>query len=187
MTMKVEIYGRNMQISERLDEYTRGKASRLERYLNGIEEARIDFAHAKTARNANDRQVAQITVRGKKFILRAEERAEDIFVAFDRALGKMQRQIERYKGKRYRGRGDGKSLRIPQEEVADAQLDEETPVIARRKRFNLVPMDELEAIEQMQLLGHEDFFVFYNVETNNVNVLYQRRNGTYGLIEPELG
>jgi putative sigma-54 modulation protein len=61
------------------------------------------------------------------------------------------------------------------------------PVIARRKRFTLVPMDETEAIEQMELLGHEDFFVFYNIDTNSVNVLYRRRDNTYGLIETEIG
>ena len=60
-------------------------------------------------------------------------------------------------------------------------------MIARRKKFSLVPMDELEAIEQMNLLGHEDFFIFYNIGNNAVNVLYKRRDGTYGIIEPELG
>jgi putative sigma-54 modulation protein len=71
------------------------------------------------------------------------------------------------------------------------QYDEESgelgPVIARRKRFVLVPMDEMEALDQMGLLGHENFFVFYNVNTNGINILYRRRDGTYGLIEPEVG
>jgi putative sigma-54 modulation protein len=69
---------------------------------------------------------------------------------------------------------------VEEEEVSE-------PVIARRKHFLLTPMDESEAIEQMQLLGHEDFFVFYNAATNLINVLYHRRDGTYGLIEPEIG
>jgi putative sigma-54 modulation protein len=66
-------------------------------------------------------------------------------------------------------------------------LDEETPVIVKRKRFVLTPMDEYEAIEQMKLLGHEDFFIFYNVNTSGINVLYKRRDQSYGLIEPEVG
>jgi putative sigma-54 modulation protein len=68
----------------------------------------------------------------------------------------------------------------------EAAEEEETPVIERRKRFLLTPMDELEAIEQMKLLGHENFFVFFNANTSAINVLYQRRDGTYGLIEPEI-
>ena len=98
----------------------------------------------------------------------------------------MQRRIERYKGKRHRGRGDGVSvsdLASPPEISTD---DEIAPVIARRKQFFISPMDELEAIEQMNLLGHEDFFVFFNANTNAINVLYKRRDDTYGLIEPEV-
>ena len=189
MTIDVEIFGRNMEITQQIDTYVTRRASRLDRYLSGIGEARVDLAYVKTARNAGDRSVAQITVRGKKIILRSEKRAVDVFVAFDRALDKMQRQISRYKGKHYRGRGDGKSLGevVGEEMDLEEELDPETPVIARRKIFTLAPMDELEALEQMKLLGHEDFFVFFNVATNSVNVLYLRRDGTYGLIVPDLG
>jgi putative sigma-54 modulation protein len=118
--------------------------------------------------------------------LRSEERADDIFAAFDTALDKLQRQIDRYKGKRYRGRGDGRSaaevVPIPEEEV---ELEEE-PVIVRRKKFALVPMNEAEAIEQMKLLGHDNFFIFFDADANQMKVLYRRWNGTYGLIEPEV-
>jgi putative sigma-54 modulation protein len=65
--------------------------------------------------------------------------------------------------------------------------EEEAPIIAKVKRFSLTPMDPMEALEQMLLLGHNNFFVFYNAHTNAVNVLYRRRDGTYGLIEPEIG
>ncbi len=188
MTIDVEIFGKNMNITDRVEGYVSKKASRLDRYLNGIEDARVDLAYVKSARNASDRHVAQITVRGKKFILRSEERSDDIFVAFDRALDKMQRQISRYKGKHYRGRGDGKSLGdVATEELEIEEEPEEEPVIARRKRFIILPMDEMEAIEQMRLLGHDDFFIFYNAASNAINVLYKRRDGTYGLIEPVLG
>jgi len=100
----------------------------------------------------------------------------------------LQRQIERYKGKHYHGRGDGKSA--SEVAIVDAEPEEaieEAPVIARRKQFTLTPMNELEAIEQMLLLGHENFFVFYNAETSSINVLYRRRDGTYGLIQPQVG
>lgn len=188
MALEVELYGRNLEITERIEEYVDKKVGKLDRFLPGIEEARVDLAYNKSARSAVDRQVAQITIRGKGFILRSEERADDIFAALDTALDKMQRRIERYKGKRYRGRGDGKSVA---EIFTPPAVEEETgelgPVIARRKRFLLAPMDEQEAIEQMQLLGHENFFLFFNANTNAVNVLYRRRDGNYGLLEPELG
>jgi len=190
MTMNVEVYGRNMDVTDRIRTYVSKKVSRLDRYLPGIEEARVDVAYVKSARSASDRQVAQITVRGKGFVLRSEERSDDIITALDTALDKMQRRIERYKGKRYRGRGDGRSAAevVPQivEEVEE-ESGELGPIIARRKRFTLHPMDEIEALEQMELLGHESFFVFYNANTHTVNVLYRRRDGTYGLIEPDVG
>ncbi len=188
MALEVEIYGRNLEVTDRINDYASKKISKLDRYLSDIEEIRVDLAYVKSARSAADRQVAQITVRGKGFILRSEERADDIFTALDSALDKMQRRIERFKGKRNRGRGDGR----PASEVALSQIIEEeeerpAPVIARRKRFSVAPMDEEEAIEQMSLLGHESFFVFFNVGSNAINILYKRRDGTYGLIEPEIG
>ena len=136
--------------------------------------------HRQVAKSAKDRQVAQLTVRSKGTFLRAEERTADMFASIDAIVDKMYRQIVRYKGKRYgRGRGPGE---IPPVE----EFEEEVPPrIVRTKRFQVAPMDEEEAVEQMELLGH-DFFVFFNVDTNEVNVIYRRKDGNYGLIEPEL-
>lgn len=186
MAVKAEIFARNMDVTQRIQDYITKKVSKLDRYISNIEETRVDLAYVKSARSASDRHVAQLTLRGRGYILRAEERADDIFAAIDAALDKMQRQIERYKGKRYRGRGDGTPAHevVPETEGIE---EEPAPIIARRKEFTLVPMDELEALEQMKLLGHENFFVFYNVNTNAINILYARRDGTYGLIEPKLG
>jgi putative sigma-54 modulation protein len=191
VTLKVEITARNLEVTERISDYVTKKVSKLDRYLTGIDEARVDLAQVKSARSAADRQVAQITVRGRGFILRAEEQSDNIFTALDTALDKIQRRMDRYKGKRHRGRFDGRTAAdvAPEvEEPVEAEAEEEeTPIIARRKRFTLLPMNEMEAIEQMLLLGHESFFVFYNADTNAVNVLYRRRDGSYGLIEPEIG
>ena len=190
MDGKVDIVTRNMELTDRINEYVNKKAVKLDRFINGIEETKVDLSFSKSARSASDRQVAQITLRGKGFILRTEERADDIFAAFDAALDKMQRQIERFKGKHYRGRGDGSSISELTQEPVEAltpEAGEEVAVIARRKHFTLVPMDENEALEQMSLLGHENFFVFYNANTHKMNVLYARRDGTFGLIEPEIG
>jgi putative sigma-54 modulation protein len=188
MTLEVDIYGRNMEVTERIQDYVNKKVAKLDRYMSGIEEARVELAYAKSARSAADRQVAQITVRGKGMILRSEERADDIFAALDAALEKLQRQMERYKGKHHRGRGDGRSAaEVVAPVTSEEEAEELAPAIVRRKRFVLAPMDEEEALEQMGLLGHENFFVFYNANTNSINVLYRRRDGNYGLIEPEIG
>jgi putative sigma-54 modulation protein len=101
----------------------------------------------------------------------------------------MQRQIDRYKGKHAHGRGDGRSAAevVELDELPVDETGELLPLIGRRKKFVLLPMNEDEAVEQMRLLGHDNFFIFYNANANKINVLYRRRNGTYGLIEPEIG
>ena len=187
MDPKIEIFARNLEVTDRIKDYVTKKVSKLDRFLTNIEDTRIDLVFEKSARSAADRQVAQITLRGKGFILRTEERADDLFAAIDAAVEKMQRQIARLKGKREIGRGDG----TPASEVARVEIEPDEDVlpatIVRRKQFTLVPMDEMEAMEQMALLGHENFFVFFNAATSKVNVLYRRRDGNYGLIEPEIG
>lgn len=186
MSPKLEIQARNMDITKRINDYVTKKANKLDRFLPTIEETRVELTFEKSARSAADRHVAQITVRGKNLLLRSEERADDVFAAFDIALDKLQRQIERYKGKRYRGRGDGRSAAEVMPPSEEEEIEEE-PVIVRRKKFALLPMNEAEAIEQMRLLGHDNFFIFFDADANKIKVLYRRRNGTYGLIEPEVG
>ncbi len=186
MTVEVEISARNLEVTKRIKDYVTKKASKLDRYLNEIDQIKVELAYIKSARIASDRQVAQITVHGRHTLLRTEERADDIFAAFDAAYDKMQRQLERFKGKHHRGRGDGRSAAKAGEPAQEESVREGSSLIARRKTFILVPMDEVEALEQMKQLGHENFFIFYNVETKAINVLYQRRDGSYGLIEPRV-
>lgn len=189
MTQKIETLARNMRLTDNTREYVEKKAAKLERYLQEIDQVRIELSHVKSARSALDRQVAQITVHGKGFILRSEERADDIHAAFDTALDKIQRQIDRYKGKHYRGRGDGRSAAevVEEEELPVDETGELLPLIGRRKKFIVLPMTEDEALEQMRLLGHNNFFIFFNADQNAIQVLYRRHNGTYGLIEPVVG
>ncbi len=172
MTVKIEILARNLDLTDKMRETLNKKVSKLSRFLRNLDEARV----------ASDRFVAQITIRGRGYILRTEERADEVMTAFDAALDKMERQIERFKGKRRRGRGDGRSaaevLAIAAEEESAAPSE-----IVRRKAFELHPMTEAEALEQMKLLSHDNFFIFYNAETGQINVMYRSRDGTYGLIE----
>ena len=185
--LEVHINVNNLELDERLNDYITKKVAKLDRFLDILAEAQVDLNYAETARNANDRHVAQITIRGKGVHLRAEERTDDMFASVDAVLDKLYRQIERFKGKHWRKRGDRRSMK----DIAESQaLDEEdtegeNEIIARRKRMFLTPMDELEAIEQMALLDHQNFFVFLNAETNQVNILYRRVDGKLGLIESE--
>src|SRR6185295_18640729 len=189
MTQKIETVVHNMRLTDNVRDYVEKKAAKLERFLQEIDEIRVELSHVKSARSALDRQVAQITVHGKGFILRSEERADDIHAAFDAALEKIQRQIDRYKGKHYHGRGDGRSAAemFEEEELPVDDTGELLPLIVRRKKFIVIPMNEDEAVEQMRLLGHNNFFVFFNAEYNSIQVLYRRRDGSFGLIEPVVG
>ncbi len=189
MEDKIAIYSKNLEISDRTHDYVVNKIGKVDRFLSDIDEIRVDLSHMKNARNAADRYSSQITIRGKGFILRTEEKADDLSVAIDASMDKMMRQIERFKGKRARGRGDGKSVAETLPAEMDHSIDlekEEAPRITRHKKFAVLPMSEEEAIEQMQLTAHDDFFVFYNADKAAINILYKRSDDTYGVIEPEI-
>ncbi len=186
--MELTITGKNIEINDTIRKYAEKKIGRLDRYLPNIIDGRVELVVDEGARAAEDRQIAQVTLRTKKVILRAEEASADIFASIDAVVEKMQRQVDRYKGKRFAKRGaEGEVESAVAGEAVEAEDEaaEESRTVARVKRFRMVPMDETEAIEQMELLGH-DFFVFFNVNVNQINVLYRRRNGEYGLIQPEL-
>ena len=151
MAVQVVINVRNMELGDRLQDYITKKVAKLDRYLDTLEEAKVDLTYVKSARSASDRQVAQLTIRGKGVLLRAEERTDDIFASVDAVLAKIYRQIERYKGKHWRSRGDGRSAADVAPDVPEAQTDlaETDEIVVRRKRFMLTPMNVREAIEQV--------------------------------------
>ncbi len=188
--MELEINGQNMDITPRLQNYLEKKTARLDRYMPNLSSVRVDLATENT-RSAVERQVAQITVRDSRgTILRAEERSNDMFAAIDAVIDKLYRQIDRYRGRRrakIRTNGD----MTPEEylgeplPIEDDQIQVVEQGIVRYKRFAVHPMSPQEAIDQMELLGH-DFFVFFNADEEGINVLYRRRDGNYGLLQPEL-
>ncbi len=180
--MKLVVQGKGIEITDHLRDYVEKKLGKLDRYLATITEARIELSAEKT-RSHQDRQVAQLTIRTNRSILRAEERTGDIFMSVDMVMDKIKRQIDRYKKKR-RSKNRGAPAEKPPEETV-VQEDTEGRIV-RVKRFQVTPMDAPEAIEQMELLGH-DFFVFYNVNEGRLNVVYTRRDGNYGLLQPEMG
>lgn len=187
--MELKIHAQNINVTTRLRNYVEKKTGRLDRYMPNLEEVRVDLSLQK-ARNAVERQVAQVTIRDRRgTILRAEEHSNDIFAAVDAVVDKLYRQIQRYRGRRRRNwrsnQGEEMAYMGDPLPIDDLMDDEEDGQIVRSKRFSLQPMSAEEAIEQMELLGH-GFFVFFNSEDEEVNVLYRRHDGNYGLLQPEL-
>jgi len=175
----VSVFTRNMEMTPHLSEYVDQKVEKLDRYLPSIDEARMDLTVENT-RNAAHRQVAQLTVRVRGKILRAEERTQDMFASIDAVLDKMYRQIARYKGKR-----QDRVHAVAEELDTGEAVEETTGEIVRVKRFDVLPMVPEEAIEQMELLGHS-FYVFLNADEGAINIVYKRGDGNYGLLQPEL-
>jgi len=190
--MQLVLKGKNFIISDRIREYVEKKISKFDRYLPDIDETRVEITEEKT-KSAKDSKVVQITLRANGTILRAEERGEAIYACIDAVAEKMHRQIVRYKGKRIdrwqgqtnKRRNDYSVMPELDPEVLDALAEEGERRIVRTKRFTAHPMNQDEAVEQMELLGH-DFFVFYNAELGRINVLYRRADNNYGLLDPEL-
>jgi len=191
--MKLNVHGRNIEVTDWIHQYVEKKVERLERYLPQAKEARAELAYSET-RAAADRYTAQLTIWANGRILRAEESTGDIFASIDAIMDKMSRQIERYKGRRYKNKRREAAAGAADADLAATTLPEEAEVeaedllgnIVRTKRFLVQPMSQEEAIEQMELLGH-DFFVFYSVDADAMNVLYRRKDGNYGLLQPENG
>ncbi len=176
--MQLIVSGKNFEVSDRLREYVERKIGKLDRYLPTLTEARVELTLENT-KNASQSQVVQVTLRNNGTILRGEERSADFTASVDAVLDKLTKQIDRYKTKRHRGRAAG------ERETPAEEPDISGPRIVRTKQFRTPPISEEEAIEQMEMLGH-NFFVFFNRERGAINVLYRRNDGNYGLIEPEM-
>ena len=204
--MDVTIRGHNLKISDNLRDYTENKLDKLDRYLPHIADVHVDLSRQNTARGV-DWTVAQITLRHRRgAILRAEEKLrgsdnDATQAAIGQAVDKMYRRIQRFKGKGKRNRRGRERFvatteeldiaealpgyedveEVPEEAVVEAEEQE----IVRRKDIPVSAMNEVEAIEQMELLGH-NFFVFYNVASGSVNILYKRTAGGYGVLVPQI-
>jgi putative sigma-54 modulation protein len=183
------VKGKNIEISEPLHSYVEKKLSKLDRHFDGITAMTVELS-AEPRKSSNNGQVVQVTMQVNGQILRAEEASADMFMAVDSVVEKLERSIERYKSKLHRKDDIRKSRREEARNVemapvmTDAEISEDTG-ITHTKHFPIKPMSPREATEQMELLGH-DFYLFYNEDTTNVSVVYKRRNGTYGLLIPEM-
>jgi putative sigma-54 modulation protein len=183
--MRVTVKGKNVHVSDSLKAYVEKKLQKLTKYFSNIKDAQV------TQTIQRNWHVIEVQVEGDGVFLRGEERSPDMYACVDAIVEKLEKQVKRFKGKLMlhprEGVGAAMAAEVegPVETVED--LDEEEgplPGVVRTKRFAIKPMTPDEAAMQMELLNH-DFFVFLNGETDQVNVLYRRKDGNYGLIEPE--
>jgi len=180
--MKFEIRGRNIEITDALREYTTKRLSKLEKYIEDVKEVQVALSVE------GDKHKVEVTIPLNGMILRGEEATDDMYSAIDLVEEKLEKQIEKHKTKLYKQhRGVGLKKTFQEQIRLDLDQSEqkiERFKVVRSKRFALKPMDTEEAIMQMNMLGHS-FFVFWNPESEQVNVVYRRKDSNYGLIEPE--
>lgn len=183
--MRNNVRGENIEVTPALREYVEKKLSKLERYFDNEVDA---TAHVNLKYYNDQESKIEVTIPMPHLVLRAEEHHEDMYAAIDLVTDKLERQIRKHKTKVNRKlreqQVDTKYLIHSGNGEADLQKEDDDELeVVRTKRFNLKPMDSEEAILQMNMLGH-NFFVFTNAETNRTNVVYRRKDGKYGLIEP---
>ncbi len=173
--MRLSVKGRNLEITEPLRRYAEEKVQRLTKYLEHIVTANVVLAVEK------HRQIAEVTLRVRDLTIRAEESTGDLYSAIDLVTEKLERQILRYKERIVDRTGPRAGT---ESRAAGGAGAEGAPRVVKTKRFAVKPAEVDEAILQMNLLGHS-FYVFRNARTDEVNVVYRRKDGHYGLIEPE--
>ncbi len=178
--MKLTINARNMSVTPAITQRIEKKTATMSRYLWPETELQV-----KMRKEKDDRRVVEITVpMGKNVILRSEASAEDnLFLAIDQALAKMERQIRKHRTKLGKNLREEAFSEVP-EYIEDEPAEDEDRKVVRRKSFPVRPMSVEDAAIEMELLGHS-FFVFVNIDTDRTNVLYLRKDGNLGLLEPE--
>ena len=180
--MRLQVKGRNVEVSESIRRYAEEKLGKLEKQLADPTQVELELALESNPSIADD-HVAEATIWTKGPILRAREASADHKASIDQLVDKLERQVKRYREKRRARRGAAAAAMdtIPEEAIPI----ESEPRIVKSKQFAVKPMSPEEAVLQLELVGH-DFFVFQNADTMDVNVVYRRRDGAFGLIEPQL-
>lgn len=185
--MQVTIHEKNLTLSDNQRDYINKKVEHLKTFEERVDDestkVKVEIQTSKI-KTTNKKMKVQVTMYVPNAVIRAEVNALTVQEGIDLAVDKLRKQIERYKTKK--NRRDKKGKWIPAstlEKISATQLaSEEISALAKRKKFDLEPMHEEEAIEQLELLGH-DFYAFLNRESNQVNVIYKREDGTYGLLD----
>ncbi len=172
--MKINTRGSNLEVTEAIADYINKKISKLDKYFENPEEFTASVL-IKTNRNS---EIVEVTIPIRKVILRAEESSDDLYKSIDLVSEKLERQIRKNKTRLNR-KTQEISFVFP---IMDEEVEEEKGSIIKRKQIDMKPMNEEEAILQMNLIGH-DFFLFENADTNTPSVIYKRKDGNYGIIE----
>lgn len=178
--MKITFKGKHIEVTDAMREYIEKKLNKIDRHFDHILEVIVTLSVEK------NRQIVEATLQARRALIRAEEETDDMYASIDKVADKLERQIQKYKEKYFQKPYPNTEKKgLTQEEVAaENSGPNKIAKIVRTKRFAIKPMSVEEAAMQMDLLGH-NFFVFANDNTNKVNVLYKRRDGNFGLIEPE--
>ena len=172
--MLLNFVGKNIELTESLKNVAEKKFSKLDKYFSEEAEARVVFSTVR------EEQTVEVTIFLPKTIIRAEETTDDMYSSMDNAVDALARQIRKHKTKLKRRYQNNETIRF--DEIAEKEKEEPENKIVKRKNFELSPMNEEEAILQMELLGH-DFFIYTDSKDHMTNVLYKREDGNYGLIE----
>ncbi len=187
--MDVQINTKNVRLTDHLQDYIESRVGKLDRVTERTTDVKFEL-RSERPRSGGEQFIAQFTIATRGNLLRTEVRNHDQHAAIDQAVDKMKRQIRRYHDRKIDlsrrnavslGELAAEQLDVP----ADAGIEAADGAVVRTKRFMIQPMEPAEAVEQMELLEH-DFYVFYNPNTSQMNVLYRRKDGDYGVIEPEI-
>ncbi|MBS6604642.1 MAG: ribosome-associated translation inhibitor RaiA [Lachnospiraceae bacterium] len=176
--MNFIISGKNIDVTLGLKSCIEQKLGKLERYFTPETEIIVTLSVEK------ERQKIEVTIPVKGHIIRSEQSSNDMYVSIDLVEEVIERQLRKYKNKLVARNQEGSNFKQEFFESEDTSSEDDEIKIIRTKRFGIKPMFPEDACIQMDLLGH-DFYVFFNAETEEVNVVYKRKNGTFGLIEPE--
>jgi putative sigma-54 modulation protein len=179
--MRLQVKGKNVEVSDSIRSYAEEKLAKLDRQLHELTRVELELAVERNPSIAAN-QIAEATIWTKGPVLRAREASADMRASIDQITEKLLRQVKHYRERRSRrsSRGNG----VPSG-GAPAMIEETGPQIVKSKQFPVKPMNPEEAVLQLELVGH-DFFVFRNAESGDVNVVYRRKHGGYGLIEPQI-
>ncbi|HZK49926.1 MAG TPA: ribosome-associated translation inhibitor RaiA [Thermoleophilia bacterium] len=187
--MNLTVKGRNIAVTDALNAYAGEKIGRLRKYLADDARCEVELSAEKNP-SISDNQVAEATIRTKGPIIRGREASSDMYASIDLVADKLERQVKKYRGKviaRSQGAGIEAFLGEGLSFGEDIEAEDDhgpLPTIVKTKQFMVKPMTPEEAALQMDLVGH-DFFVFMSSETQETAVVYRRRDGDYGLIEPQ--
>lgn len=177
--MKLNFTGKNMEITDALRDVTEKKIGKLDKYFQKDIEGNVTFSSEK------NRKIIEVTINLPGTIIRAEESTDDMYASIDKAVDILERQIRKHKTKLQNRYKNNETIRFENVVPLTQEEDGDKPKLVKKKKFGIKPMSSEEAILQMELLRH-NFFVFMNSNNEEVSIVYKRKDGNYGLIEPEL-